>query len=101
MEFPGGQSSVMSGFMRGAEQVRNRPAIINVAKGQGRVVMFATNPIWRRQTIGEYRMLYNAMLNWNALGGPNSLAPQKPDKGLPLDATPEQDDGSKSTRPRN
>jgi hypothetical protein len=95
MEFPGGAPSVMSGFMRGADQIKNRPAIINVAQGRGRVVMFATNPIWRRQTIGEYRMLYNAMLNWNALGGPNGSAPQKPDKGLPLDATPVQDDGSK------
>ena len=43
--------------------------------GVGRVLMFATNPIWRRQTIGEYRMLYNAMLNWNALGGANGFAP--------------------------
>jgi hypothetical protein len=95
MEFPGGQSSVMSGFMRGAGEIRNRPAIINVAQGQGRVVMFATNPIWRRQTIGEYRMLYNAMLNWNALGGPNSLAPKRPEPTA--DTVPEQDDGLRST----
>lgn len=98
MEFPGGQTNVMSGFMRGGDEIRNRPAIINVAQGQGRVVMFATNPIWRHQTLGEYRMLYNAMLNWNALGGPNGLAPKRPDPGLPLDATPEQDDGSRPTR---
>ncbi|UZK66608.1 M14 family zinc carboxypeptidase [Sphingomonas sp. M1-B02] len=97
MEFPGGKASVVSGFMRGAEEVRNRPAIINVPTGQGRVLMFATSPIWRWQTLGEYRMLYNAMLNWKALGGVTGMSPKRPDPGLPLDATPEQDDGSKPT----
>jgi hypothetical protein len=98
MEFPGGQASVMSGFMRGAEEIRNRPAIINAPTGQGRVLMFATSPIWRWQTLGEYRMLYNAMLNWQSLGGATGESPRRPDPGLPLDATPEQDDGTKSTR---
>ena len=96
MEFPGGEASVMSGFMRGAAEIRNRPAIINVPRGQGRILMFATNPIWRNQTLGEYRMLYNAILNWNALGGANGFAPKRPEPSP--DATPEQDDGSRSTR---
>jgi hypothetical protein len=54
--------------MRGAEQVKDRPAIINAPDGQGRLVMFATNPIWRWQNWGEFRMLYNAVLNWKQLG---------------------------------
>jgi hypothetical protein len=99
MEFPGGQESVLSGFMKGAAGIHNRPAIINVQAGQGRVLMFATNPVWRWQTLGEYRMLYNAMLNWKSLGGVTGEAPKKADPGLPLDATPEQDDGSKPTKP--
>ncbi|NJC09002.1 M14 family zinc carboxypeptidase [Polymorphobacter fuscus] len=98
MEFPGGQSSVISGFMKGAEEVRNRPAIINVARGQGRVLMFATTPIWRWQTLGEYRMLYNAMLNWKSLGGATGQSPRRPEPDVSLDATPEQDNGLKSTR---
>lgn len=68
MQFPGGKDGVMSGFMRGAEQVKDRPAIINVPDGQGRLLMFATNPIWRWQNWGEFRMLYNAVLNWKQLG---------------------------------
>ncbi|WP_419814727.1 M14 family zinc carboxypeptidase [Glacieibacterium sp.] len=96
MEFPGGKASVMSGFMKGAEEVRNRPAIINVPTGQGRVLMFATNPVWRWQTLGEYRMLYNAMLNWKSLGGVTGEAPKRPEPNVSLTATPEQDDGSKA-----
>jgi hypothetical protein len=68
MQFPGGKDGVMSGFMRGADQVKDRPAIVNVPDGNGRVLMFATNPIWRWQNLGEFRMLYNAVLNWKQLG---------------------------------
>jgi len=98
MEFPGGQDMVLSGFMRGGAQIHDQPAIINAPVGQGRVLMFATSPIWRWQTLGEYRMLYNAMLNWKSLGGATGEAPQKADPGLAPDATPEQDDGSKPLR---
>jgi hypothetical protein len=97
MEFPGGKSSVLSGFMKGAEEIKNQPAIINMPEGRGRVLMFATNPIWRWQNLGEYRMLYNAMFNWKDLGGPTGVSPQKPDPGLPLNATPVVDDGSRPT----
>ena len=30
--------------------------------------MFATNPIYRWQNFGEFRMLYNAMFNYKSLG---------------------------------
>ena len=98
MEFPGGKAGVMSGFMRGAEEIKNRPAVISLPQGSGRVLMFATNPIWRWQNLGEFRMLYNAMLNWQALGGPNGEAPVKPDPGAPADQPPQVDDGTKPTR---
>jgi len=48
--------------------VKDRPAIVNVPQGQGRILMFATNPIWRWQNLGEFRMLYNAVINWKQLG---------------------------------
>jgi Zinc carboxypeptidase len=97
MEFPGGKASVLSGFMKGADEIKDQAAIINMPEGQGRVLMFATNPIWRWQNLGEFRMLYNAMFNWKNLGGSTGVSPQKPDPGLPLNATPEVDDGSKPT----
>ena len=95
MEFPGGKSSVLSGFMRGADEIKNQAAIVNMPEGRGRVLMFATNPIWRWQNLGEFRMLYNAMFNWKNLGGATGVSPQKPDPGLPPNATPVVDDGSK------
>ncbi len=63
--FPGGSSSVLSGLMKGADEIRGRPAILDVPVGQGRVLMFATNPCYRWQNLGEFRMLFNAVMNFN------------------------------------
>jgi hypothetical protein len=67
MEFPGGEKSVLSGFMNGADQIKNRPAIVDMPVGSGQVLMFTTNPIYRWQNFGEYRMLYNAIFNYKDL----------------------------------
>jgi hypothetical protein len=37
--------------------------------GKGRVVMFATNPIYRWQNHGEFNMVFNALMNWNDVVG--------------------------------
>jgi len=67
MEFPGGEKSVLSGFMNGADEIKDRPAIVLSAVDSGQVLMFATNPIYRWQNFGEFRMLYNALLNFKNL----------------------------------
>ena len=74
MSFPGGDKAVQSGLMVGASEVKDRPAIVDLPVGQGQVLMFATNPIYRWQNFGEYRMLYNALFSYKdlraGLGGP-------------------------------
>jgi hypothetical protein len=66
--YVGGDASVLSGLMRGADEIRDRPFAIDVAggfTGRGRVVLFANNPIYRWQNHGEFNMVFNAVLNWN------------------------------------
>ncbi len=70
MRFPGGESSVLSGLMKGADEIRNKPAIVDVPVGQGQVILFATNPCYRWQNLGEFRMLFNTILNYNRLNSP-------------------------------
>jgi hypothetical protein len=64
MRFPGG---VLSGHLRGASQTEDRPAIVDVPRGDGRVVLFATNPCYRWQNHGEFSMLFNTILHYNDL----------------------------------
>ncbi len=67
MKFPGGDASVLSGLMKGANEIRNKPAIVDVPVGDGQVILFATNPCYRWQNLGEFRMLFNAVMNYKNL----------------------------------
>lgn len=62
MRFPG---EAVSGHLRGVEQTKNQPAIVDVPRGEGRVVLFATNPCYRWQNHGEFTMLFNTILHYN------------------------------------
>ena len=78
MRYPGGNDHVLSGFMRGATEIRNRPAIIEQDSGRGRVILFAGNPCYRWQNFGEFNMLFNTVLNYNDLGKVAGTAPTAP-----------------------
>ena len=62
------RDEVLSGHFRGADQIDDQPAIVNVPRGDGRVVLFATNPCYRWQNHGEFGMLFNTILHHNDLG---------------------------------
>ncbi len=67
MRFTGGEAGVLSGLMRGPNEIRGRAAVVDVPVGDGRVVMFATNPIYRWQNFGEFNMLFNTVMHYNDL----------------------------------
>ena len=58
---------VLSGHLRGADRIDGRPAVVDVPRGDGRVVLFATNPCYRWQNHGEFGMLFNTILHHNDL----------------------------------
>ncbi len=58
---------LVSGMLAGANELAGKPAVIDVPVGKGHVVMFATNPMWRHQTQGEFFLLFNAALHFNHL----------------------------------
>jgi hypothetical protein len=70
--YVGGEASVQSGLMRGADEIRERPFAIDVPggfTGKGRVILFSNNPIYRWQNHGEFNMVFNAVMNWNDMPG--------------------------------
>ena len=76
--YVGGDASVLSGLLRGADEIKDRPFAIDVPggfTGKGRVVLFANNPIYRWQTFGEHEMIFNAIMFWNDM---NAAAAPKP-----------------------
>lgn len=58
---------LISGMLSAGAELANAPAIVDVPVGQGHVVMFANNPMWRHQTQGSFFLLFNAALNFDHL----------------------------------
>ena len=56
---------VVSGGVKGADKIAGKPAILDVPVGKGRVVLFEFDPIHRYQTESDFRLVWNAILNWN------------------------------------
>jgi hypothetical protein len=77
MRFPGTDASVLSGHIRGIGEIRQRPAIVEVPVEKGRVLLFATNPCYRWQNHGEFRLLFNALLHHNDRPVPAASASKK------------------------
>lgn len=74
LRYPGGESGVLSGLMRGADQLRNRPALVDSPVGKGHVLLYVMNPIYRWQTFGEHALLFNGILYYNDLPAPSEAS---------------------------
>ena len=58
---------LVSGGMRGEDTLEGRPAILDLPAGRGRVLAYNFNPMHRDLNHSDYRLLWNALLNWSAL----------------------------------
>ena len=58
---------VVSGGMRGESDLKGRPAVLDLPLGRGHVVAYNFSPIHRDMNRSDYRLLWNAVLNWSAL----------------------------------
>ncbi|MEX2122619.1 MAG: M14 family zinc carboxypeptidase [Woeseia sp.] len=66
---------VVSGGMHGESELAGHPAILDTPIGEGHVVSYNFNGIHRDMNRGDFRLVWNAVINWNAL--PDSAEPEK------------------------
>lgn len=69
-----GKPFVVSGQAWGEQNLIGRPAILDMPVGKGHVVAFNFNPMHRDLNRGDQRLLWNAIINWQAIvaGEPKS-----------------------------
>jgi hypothetical protein len=58
---------LISGGLANGEEMAGAPALVDCKLGDGHIVMFSFNPMWRNQTRGSYSLVVNALLNWKNL----------------------------------
>jgi hypothetical protein len=59
---------LVSGALKGEDDLEGRPAIMDLPAGKGRVIAFNFNPIHRDLNRSDHRFLWNVFLNWDYIG---------------------------------
>ncbi len=55
----------VSGLVKGEQHLDGSPAILDVPRGNGRVIIFSFNPLHRYLNHANFGLAYNAILHWN------------------------------------
>jgi hypothetical protein len=58
---------LISGLLEGGDEIAQHPAVLDVPAGNGHVVLFSINPVYRGETRGTYALVLNAILNFDSL----------------------------------
>lgn len=58
---------LISGGLANGDVLLGAPVIMDATLGEGHVVLFSINPMWRGATNGSYFLVFNTLLHWNNL----------------------------------
>jgi hypothetical protein len=67
LRFTDAKTLLLSGLLDKAGSIAERAIVVDAHVGQGNVLLFANNPIYRGETIGTYGLVFNAILNHDHL----------------------------------
>jgi hypothetical protein len=68
---------LVSGGIKGEDMLEGQPAVLDIPIGKGRVLAYNFNPVYRELNRSDYRLLWNALLNWQYLGAGGAAAGPK------------------------
>ncbi len=70
LRFAATKQLLLSGLLSGGSQIEEKPIVVDAHLGNGNVLLFANDPMYRGETIGSYPMVLNAILNFDRLSHP-------------------------------
>ncbi len=70
LRFADSKQLLLSGLLENPDPLAAHAAVVDAHLGQGNVLLFAINPIYRGETIGTYALVFNAILNSDRPAGP-------------------------------
>ncbi|MGB6191940.1 MAG: M14 family zinc carboxypeptidase [Terracidiphilus sp.] len=69
LRFADSKGLLLDGLLDKAGPIAERAIVVDAHLGQGNVLLFGNNPIYRGETIGTYGLVFNAILNHGRLAG--------------------------------
>ena len=70
LRFSDAKTMLLSGLLDGASSIAEHAIVVDAHLGDGNVLLFANNPVYRGETVGSYPLVFNAILNFQHLGHP-------------------------------
>jgi hypothetical protein len=67
---------LVSGLLDGGGDIAQRPVVVDAPYEKGHVVLFASNPLYRGETIGSYALVLNTIMNFDNLNAGRRLDPR-------------------------
>jgi hypothetical protein len=79
LRFGDASDLLLSGLLDKGAGIAQRPIVVSAHLGQGNVLLFANNPVYRGETVGSYALVFNAIMNFDHLQRkPEAKKPAKP-----------------------
>ncbi|MCL1633628.1 hypothetical protein M2650_03080 [Luteimonas sp. SX5] len=69
---------LVSGLLDHGGEMAERAAVVDARYGEGHVLLFAGNPLWRGETVGTYAPVFSAIGNFDRLDAGTSPEPGTP-----------------------
>jgi hypothetical protein len=80
LRFNDGKTLLLDGLLDKASSLAEHAVVVNAHLGTGSVLLFGNNPVYRGETIGDYALVFNAILNHDHLQRSTTPAPATDDK---------------------
>ena len=77
LRFADSKSLLLDGLLDKASSIAEHAIVVDAHLGNGNVLLFANNPIYRGETIGTYGLVFNAILNHDRLAHPAADAEKR------------------------
>jgi hypothetical protein len=74
LRFDGNKGLLLDGLLDKGGSIAEHAVVVDAHLGQGNVLLFGNNPVYRGETVGNYAMVFNAILNYQHL----AHAPEAP-----------------------
>jgi hypothetical protein len=67
LRFADSKTLLLDGLLDKGSSIAEHAIVVNAHLGQGNVLLFGNNPIYRGETVGTYALVFNAILNYQQL----------------------------------
>jgi len=67
LRFSENKSLLLDGLLDKGGSIAEHPVVVDAHLGQGNVLLFGNNPVYRGETVGNYALVFNAILNYQHL----------------------------------